>query len=377
MSKTYTYTLNKEYSLQYTGFTVSSLISRGFTGHSLSRDIQIGKHLDNVQLINMFSEDLVFVSDNETKALAKQIPMAIRMSQSGNGRLYDPIIARFLSPDNNVQMPDYTQNLNRYSYCINNPLKYTDPNGEWFGIDDLIEFVAGGIVNVIFNANKIDNGWELLGYFVSGGTGTWMAIQSFGLAAPAGAAITTFMNSTLDTDFLTKENGYSFSSISKDQWKDIGFKTGIGTMSGFIGSWAGDKISDKLISSTNITSKFWTDATEKMIGGGIVGGLNDYGKSIVVDNNKPFSKQAFKDLGKGAGMGVLTGFTYTFVKQKWVDPHIRELQKSLQVQPTDLKNYNYIYDNKYVPNIKNPNPNIINPGNMYNPTFTYPIIPFK
>ncbi|MDO8927393.1 MAG: hypothetical protein Q7W54_00205, partial [Bacteroidota bacterium] len=31
-----------------------------------------------------------------------------------------------------VQMPDYTQNFNRYSYCLNNPLKYTDPDGEWF-----------------------------------------------------------------------------------------------------------------------------------------------------------------------------------------------------------------------------------------------------
>jgi len=48
-----------------------------------------------------------------------------------NGRLYDPLVGQFLSPDNNVQFPDFTQNLNRYSYCLNNPLKYTDPDGEW------------------------------------------------------------------------------------------------------------------------------------------------------------------------------------------------------------------------------------------------------
>ncbi|MCR4872209.1 MAG: hypothetical protein K5885_01570 [Bacteroidales bacterium] len=43
-----------------------------------------------------------------------------------NGRLYDPVIARFFSPDNFVQLPDFTQSYNRYSYCLNNLLQYTD-----------------------------------------------------------------------------------------------------------------------------------------------------------------------------------------------------------------------------------------------------------
>ena len=42
---------------------------------------------------------------------------------------YDPLLGRFLSPDNYVQEPFNTQNLNRYSYCLNNPVKYTDPDG--------------------------------------------------------------------------------------------------------------------------------------------------------------------------------------------------------------------------------------------------------
>jgi RHS repeat-associated protein len=37
--------------------------------------------------------------------------------------LYDPVLGRFFSPDNYVQMPDYSQCFNRYSYCLNNPLK--------------------------------------------------------------------------------------------------------------------------------------------------------------------------------------------------------------------------------------------------------------
>ncbi|PJB57803.1 MAG: hypothetical protein CO098_10705, partial [Bacteroidetes bacterium CG_4_9_14_3_um_filter_41_19] len=46
-----------------------------------------------------------------------------------NGRIYDPVIGRFLSADPYSQMPEHTQGLNRYSYCMNNPLSFTDPSG--------------------------------------------------------------------------------------------------------------------------------------------------------------------------------------------------------------------------------------------------------
>ena len=45
--------------------------------------------------------------------------------------MYDPLLGRFLSPDNYVQLSDFSQSFNRYSYCLNNPLKYTDPSGEF------------------------------------------------------------------------------------------------------------------------------------------------------------------------------------------------------------------------------------------------------
>lgn len=47
-----------------------------------------------------------------------------------NARLYEAALGRFLSPDPYVQMPDFTQSFNRYSYCVNNPLIYIDPSGE-------------------------------------------------------------------------------------------------------------------------------------------------------------------------------------------------------------------------------------------------------
>ena len=62
-----------------------------------------------------------------------------------NGRFYDPKLARVLSPDDHVDDGANPQAYNRYSYCINNPLKYTDPSGEDFGLDDIFVLTAGFI----------------------------------------------------------------------------------------------------------------------------------------------------------------------------------------------------------------------------------------
>lgn len=48
-----------------------------------------------------------------------------------NGRLYDPLLRRFLNADENIQDPTNTQNYNKYGYVMNNPLMYNDPNGEF------------------------------------------------------------------------------------------------------------------------------------------------------------------------------------------------------------------------------------------------------
>ncbi|XP_013381439.1 uncharacterized protein LOC106152422 [Lingula anatina] len=66
---------------------------RGYTGH---------EHVDELGLIHM------------------------------NGRVYDPDVGRFLSPDPHIQDPYDTQSFNRYTYARNNPLKYKDPSGFFF-----------------------------------------------------------------------------------------------------------------------------------------------------------------------------------------------------------------------------------------------------
>ncbi len=70
--------------------SIRSIITHGYTGHEM---------LDDLGLVHM------------------------------NGRVYDPGLGRFLSADPTIQAPTITQNFNRYSYVLNNPLSLTDPSG--------------------------------------------------------------------------------------------------------------------------------------------------------------------------------------------------------------------------------------------------------
>jgi hypothetical protein len=55
-----------------------------------------------------------------------------------------------LQPDNYVQDSSNTQNYNRYGYCINNPLKYVDINGEnfWKSLASIVVSVAFSAVGI-------------------------------------------------------------------------------------------------------------------------------------------------------------------------------------------------------------------------------------
>ncbi|MDZ7296246.1 MAG: RHS repeat-associated core domain-containing protein, partial [candidate division KSB1 bacterium] len=48
-----------------------------------------------------------------------------------NARWYDPALGRFTQPDTLVPNPGDPQQLNRYSYALNNPVRYRDPSGHW------------------------------------------------------------------------------------------------------------------------------------------------------------------------------------------------------------------------------------------------------
>ncbi|OJV39041.1 MAG: hypothetical protein BGO33_13795 [Bacteroidia bacterium 43-41] len=67
---------------------------------------------------------------------------SVSKRREANARLYDTALGRFLSPDPYMQMPDFSQNFNRYSYCLNNPLVYVDEDGEflWLIIGIIVGF---------------------------------------------------------------------------------------------------------------------------------------------------------------------------------------------------------------------------------------------
>jgi RHS repeat-associated protein len=96
----------------YPGLSITSQITRGYTGH---------EQLDSVGLVHM------------------------------NGRIYDPVIGKMLSPDPNIQFPYDGQSYNRYSYVQNNPLSLTDPTG--FFLDTVLDVVslAVGVASLVDN----------------------------------------------------------------------------------------------------------------------------------------------------------------------------------------------------------------------------------
>jgi len=78
-----------------------------------------------------------------------------------NGRLYDPVLGRMLSPDNYIQADGLAQNYNRYSYVLNNPLLYSD-----FHADNLrsIKYYHSGKVVMKFRIgsyklSSVNNRW--------------------------------------------------------------------------------------------------------------------------------------------------------------------------------------------------------------------------
>ena len=93
-----------------------------------------------------------------------------------NARLYDPALGRFFSPDPQVQAPISSQGFNRYSYCGNNPVMYTDPDGEFL---QLIPLVAG-IINLKIHSDEGDvkNFWQGLGYFTQGFIGGTLSLPT-------------------------------------------------------------------------------------------------------------------------------------------------------------------------------------------------------
>lgn len=167
-------------------------LDRGYTGH---------EHLWKVGLINM------------------------------NARLYDPILRKFLSPDNLVQDPYNTQNYDRFGYVYNNPLLYVDLDGNEITlgvavvIGVAIALTTKGIMNMI---NGIPF-WYGMGKAAVIGAAS--SVISFGI----GSMATDFFGSALSVGKALFEAGmHAFSSGIMSSVD--GGKFGSGALSGAVSS---------------------------------------------------------------------------------------------------------------------------------------------
>jgi len=113
-----------------------------------------------------------------------------------NGRVYDPLISRFLSADPFIQSPQDLQSHNRYAYVLNNPLAYTDPSG-YFSFKKLFRTAVSIAVAVYF-------GPAVIGNFA--GAGQLFAAASFGgsaaAAGVANAAVAGFLSGAIASGSL-------------------------------------------------------------------------------------------------------------------------------------------------------------------------------
>ncbi|KUY30396.1 RHS repeat-associated core domain-containing protein [Elizabethkingia ursingii] len=112
-----------------------------------------------------------------------------------NGRLYDPLLRRFLNADENIQDPYNTQNYNKYGYVLNNPLMYSDPSGEffilwflgWIASKFLAAMLTAAIIGAAIGAavyaigSAFSGNWSWGGFLKSVGFGFISGAITFGI----------------------------------------------------------------------------------------------------------------------------------------------------------------------------------------------------
>ena len=278
-----------------------TLLDRGFTGH---------EHLQTVGLINM------------------------------NARLYDPVLHRFLQPDNFVQDPFNTQNFNRYGYCLNNPLMYVDQNGEEI-ITAIV--VIGAIVGAYFGGAQANGSYNPLEWNYSR-LSSWLGIVggavvgrvSAGVGSAVGGAIaggTTIVSSMVGGGVGSAISGGGFAVLPGGNGKVLQ-GMGIGALSGAVGGLIGGaigKASTVMLNNYNVTNPLLKSTITGIVSGaaggyagGFVGGLVLTGDASIAAQN------GFSGFASGAAVGAISGIIGNRIVTKKDRVLSRELSKALE-----------------------------------------------
>ena len=271
---------------------------RGYTGH---------EHLAELGLINM------------------------------NGRMYDPQVGRMLSPDNFVQDATSTQGYNRYTYVLNNPLKYKDPSGEWVQI--ILGAAIGGVINLVTNWNNIDNFWEGLAVF-GAGAGSGALTAAFGpLGALAGGALTGATNNVI----AQTGNGVAINQVN---WGQVGVNSLVGSAAGIAGygagQWASNHIGNIAINGLRVESPVLTGAIKGMVGGAAGGSAGGFTAGFLLNGGSVDAglQGAWSGLKSGAVIGgaLGAGGGYLDAKSRGINPWTGKPNQP--ITPNDLRGIN-------------------------------------
>jgi hypothetical protein len=143
-------------------------------------------------------------------------------------------------------MPDNTQNFNRYSYALNNPLKYTDPDGEI--IFSLLSLLIPGAQPLFPAAAQLDLAWMQGGFNSKANGGSFWSGAGKGFVTGSMNAGLSFLNvlgiipnGMLHAGGNVLTNGITNSMYQQDFFDGAGFQA----ITGFAGgAYSGYKLAN-------------------------------------------------------------------------------------------------------------------------------------
>mgnify|MGYP002859120719 CR=1 FL=1 len=221
-----------------------------------------------------------------------------------NVRLYDPILGRFISPDPYVSCVDFLNCFNRYSYCLNNPLSYTDRSGKLILTTiitaTLIGAAVGGVASVVIGYlnGSIQNMWDFGNAFIT------VAVTGFVGGAVGG--VVTFVAGVASVVFVggltigvasgfassLVAEGINYSKTGQFSWNNVFWRTVIsgavsGLVSGVTASCSGKNFwTGKDIRANATPSPVTGNTLENVASDAQTGGRGVHGAPTTVDVTK-------------------------------------------------------------------------------------------